>query len=911
MMAGDNPAEIVPMTSENPDTSNAMLKDTQITPTQTMAVRFGRRFGASAAVWIIIAILLLGAYLRLSHLNWDQGAHIHPDERFLTMVEDALRLPESLGQFFDSTTSPMSPYNKGYGFFVYGTLPIFIVKVVAELANRLNQVARIWTSTPDVPINLIGYDGVHFVGRALSGLFDLAGVWLIFVVGRRLYGRRVGLLAAALLAFAVLPLQQAHFFTVDTFGTFFSLLTFYFAVRVAQGGRPDRRGGGWATHIALGASLGASIACRINLVPLAGIALLAACMRAWDDWHRQGNRDGSWLSTLLQATLFRLLLMAIVALVVVRIAQPYAFGGKSLFDFTLSQQWRDNMKEVSALIRGDRDYPPGHQWASRTPFVFPFVNMVVWGLGLPLGLTAWAGWAVAAWQIIRGLTIKPDHETVRTHLLPVVWIGGMFLWQGLQYVQSMRYLLPIYPILCMMAAWLLWWLVGKARSCPFPAVRWAWPPAPRFLLWAAFGLMALVLVGTMLWGWGFLAIYRRPLTRLTASQWMYDNIPPGSVIANEHWDDPLPLRMEGKDAFGSYGYKGLSTSSDGLMQMYSEDVPEKRELLYQWLNEADYIVLSSNRLWGSIPRLPMRYPMTTLYYKLLFEGKLGFEQVERVTSFPTILGVQFDDTQAEEAFSVYDHPEVRVFRKTPEYSEALVRSYLDPVDLENTIQMWPKQVSAAPTALLFSRAEAALQQAGGTWSRLFNPENLLNRSQVLSVVVWVLLLELMGLIAFPLAFVTLRSLSDRGYGVSKTLGILVLAWLSWIGPSLKLAPYERWWILWCVGLTVVVSGAVAYRKRRAIGRFWRERVDLLASEEVLFLALFGLFLLIRWGNPDLWHPARGGEKPMDFAYLNAVIKSTFFPDRDSPLGCLQSCCAQSLRPDGGGRLQCGLQPRRW
>ena len=53
---------------------------------------------------------------------------------------------------------------------------------------------------------------------------------------------------------------------------------------------------------------------------------------------------------------------------------------------------------------------------------------------------------------------------MRAHILPVAWIGGMFLWQGLQYVQSMRYLLPIYPLLAMMAAWLLWWLVEQAAK---------------------------------------------------------------------------------------------------------------------------------------------------------------------------------------------------------------------------------------------------------------------------------------------------------------------------------------------------------------------------------------------------------------------------------------------------------------
>ena len=855
---------------------------------------------------LLMAVLIAGAYLRLSHINWDEGAHIHPDERFLTMVEDALDLPKSLGQFFDSTTSPMSPYNKGYGFFVYGTLPIFIVRVVAEVVHRFNQSAHLWMAAPDVPMDLAGYGGVNLVGRALSGLFDLACLPLIFIVGRRLYGRKVGLLAALLLAFSVLPLQQSHFFTVDTFGTFFALLTFYFAVRVLQGGQRGYRGGGWGAYVAMGASLGASIACRINLVPLAGIALLAAAVRAWDDWHSASDEDsdapgGQWLNTVVQATLFRLLLMGLVALAVFRVAQPYAFGGKSLLDFSLSDAWRDNMRQIQLLISGNADSPPGHQWANRTPFVFPFVNMVVWGLGIPLGLTAWAGWALAVLQVIRRLTIKTDARALHCHVLPVAWIGGMFVWQGLQYVQSMRYLLPIYPLLAMMAAWLLWWLADRARAWRAEPALAALTPAEgeaapatvpsnpttkvlvRLRNWApamAYGLLFVVAVTTMLWGWGFTAIYRRPLTRITASRWIFDNVPPGTVIANEHWDDGLPLRVDGKDGFGSYGYKGLSTSSDGSMQMYAEDTPEKREQLYQWLDEADYIVLSSNRLWGSIPRLPMRYPMTTLYYKLLFEGKLGFKEVLRVTSFPTVLGIQFDDTSAEEAFSVYDHAQVRVYKKTPQYNQALVRSYFDPVDLENTILMWPKQVSAAPTALLFTPEDAARQQAGGTWADIFNVNSLVNRSQLVSVLVWLIMLELLGLIALPLAFVVLRSLGDRGYGVSKVIGVLVLAWLSWLGPSLKLAPYRNGWIWLCLGFLVAVSGYLAWRNRAGLLGLLRERAALLITEEGLFLALFALFLLIRWGNPDLWHPARGGEKPMDFAYLNAVIKSTIFPPYD-------------------------------
>ena len=68
-------------------------------------------------------------------------------------------------------------------------------------------------------------------------------------------------------------------------------------------------------------------------------------------------------------------------------------------------------------------------------------------------------------------------------------------------------------------------------------------------------------------------------------------------------------------------------------------------------------------------------------------------------------------------------------------------------------------------------------------------------------------------------------------------------------------------------------GENAEKWRAFLQAHWK----LLVGIEVVYLAFFAVDLAIRYGNPDLWHPYFGGEKPMDFAYLNAVIKTTFFP----------------------------------
>jgi uncharacterized membrane protein len=57
----------------------------------------------------------------------------------------------------------------------------------------------------------------------------------------------------------------------------------------------------------------------------------------------------------------------------------------------------------------------------------------------------------------------------------------------------------------------------------------------------------------------------------------------------------------------------------------------------------------------------------------------------------------------------------------------------------------------------------------------------------------------------------------------------------------------------------------------------KANLRVLLIEEIVFFVFFAIDLAIRYRNPDLWHPWLGGEKPMDFAFLNAILKTTYFP----------------------------------
>ncbi|HET9980029.1 MAG TPA: DUF2298 domain-containing protein, partial [Ktedonobacterales bacterium] len=118
------------------------------------------------------------------------------------------------------------------------------------------------------------------------------------------------------------------------------------------------------------------------------------------------------------------------------------------------------------------------------------------------------------------------------------------------------------------------------------------------------------------------------------------------------------------------------------------------------------------------------------------------------------------------------------------------------------------------------------------------------------------------------------------WGLSKLLGLLILAWAVWFPSSMHLLPFERWAVALMFGLLAACGAAVAWFRRDAIWSFVRARWRLLLIAEIFFLVAFLFFVWIRALDPDLWHIYRGGEKPMELAFLNGILRSQYMPPLD-------------------------------
>jgi YYY domain-containing protein len=1038
---------------------------------------------------LLILTMLLGSYFRFMGNNWNDWISWHPDERYLTyniaskiggalvppqidcsvtneqgisvcagnpgaqerhdrQQECLARNPDTGGRggYFDTDCSPYNPENIAYTNFAYGTLPVFSAVALGELAEDIT--GDTWT------------DALHIalVWRAMNAAGDVIVIFLTFLIGLRLHNKWTGLVAAMLYAFAVLPIQIVHFATTDAMTVVFVTLGLFFAVRAQDTGK-------WWDYGAFGLALGAAVACRVNVAPLAGIIAIVGLIRTlpvFEDglaWEERGR--------LLLANVGGVVLAAIASLLVFRVLNPYAFEGPGFFGFMIDDRFLTSLEVSRGNVSGTAESPPNWQWVNRTPYLFAWQNMVLWGMGVALGLTGWIAWGWSLWKLLRG------REGGLRNITLITWVGGYFAFTGGLWVMVVRYYLPLYPALALLAAWLLVHLVQRAR-----ALDVAWRKV------AAWSLLVGVTGFTFLWALMFTNIYRNQATFVQGSYWVLENVPGdfytrldgapedaplitadfgngaaplgtptedhflheasrlfadrdfpnqttfiapddgtissftayrlagvqtvvdpitqrsgpsidpsgrtvtlglqdqttgevldttqinGSFDAPEHplgqshqfvFDEPVPVEagrtytltvtVEGgpmivsgatmstelpwDEAFPAkvctlpYDMTLADNPSSGMfsvsecngvyswqnqvniynLDIQTEDDLAKQQRLVTILDQLDYIAIQTNRRYDSQSRIESRWPLTNTYYDALFSGELGFELEamfqETFEVGPLKVSDQYlptydapawlNEFEADEAFHVYDHPVVFIFKKTDDYSPAntqailggvpltragtVMRSYNNPTITDVTV-IDSLTADLTPTQLTFTDEMQDIQEDGGTWAERFDSDSPINTNQVLAVTVWWLTIIVFGLVVWPLLFVAFPALADRGYGMAKFTGMFLVAWIAWLLGVLRLRTWSGMGILFILVVLAVVGIVICWRQRGVLLAYIRSRWKLLLTIEALAAVLYLAWIGVRLTNPDLWHDAYEGEKPMDFAYFNAVLRSTIFPPID-------------------------------
>ena len=315
---------------------------------------------------------------------------------------------------------------------------------------------------------------VFVVSRATSAVLGTAAVAFVYLTGKRLYDRRVGLAGAAVMAVAFLPVFYSHLALNDVPALLPLAVSAYGSAGVLTRGRPG-------DYLLAGAGLGLAAATKYT----AGIVVLPLAVAC-----------ASQLLAGRRAALRGMAMAAAAAAVAFIAANPHAL-------LSFDEFWTDVRKQEEAASGFGKlglDYDSG---------LLYYLWVLTWGLG-------WVPLAAAIAGAVRAF-----REDVRRALFLVPWPLVFIVYMGMQERFFGRWLLPAFPPLALLAGLALVRAVDLLRS------------RPRMQTGLAVLLAAVLLAQGAFYSLHSDRVLSRDDTRNLARAWMVENVPAGSKVVVE------------------------------------------------------------------------------------------------------------------------------------------------------------------------------------------------------------------------------------------------------------------------------------------------------------------------------------------------------------------------------------------
>ena len=425
--------------------------------------------------------------------------------------------------------------------------------------------------------------GVYTLARLVAALLGVLALWLLYATGARLLSRAAGLLAAAIEAVAFLPVFYAHLALNDVPTLAPLTLSLLGSAGVL---RRDRA----RDHVLAGLGLGLACASKYTagIVLVTYLAALAARFLAPRPSERSAPGEHSAAEPMRARARHACAcaaLTALVALAAFLIANPYAILDFSAFRHELAHQ-----SSLSAEGQGKLGAP-------KEGGLIYYLWTLTWGLGWIPALAALGG-ALTVWRRERALgwmLVTPV----------VLYLAFM----GLQGRYFGRWLLPIFPLLCLLAALFAIELVqALARR------------APRLRLAIAALAVAALLAQGLIYSLHAGLVLSRADTRSLTRRWMVAHIPAGTPIVvepvspniwGERWTKyPSLLSRIAPDG-------ALETSRTRLVSIENYELTLSPALLAYYQTHGYCWVVGGSTESGRAYADPHAAPLAIAYYRAL------------------------------------------------------------------------------------------------------------------------------------------------------------------------------------------------------------------------------------------------------------------------------------------------------
>src|SRR5471030_1781502 len=141
---------------------------------------------------------------------------------------------------------------------------------------------------------------------------------------------------------------------------------------------------------------------------------------------------------------------------------------------------------------------------------------------------------------------------------------------------------------------------------------------------------------------------------------------------------------------------------------------------------------------------------------------------------------------------------------------------------------------------------------------------------------WYVVLQLFGLAALPIAARAFRNLPDRGYAFARPVGILTVSIALWFGSVFGLWSNSGATVAILLLAVAGIGWLGLPTAVRLVGEVWRDKRRHVIVVEAVFLGAFVIWAFCRAHFPDI----AATEKPMEFGFLNGIIRSQQFPPAD-------------------------------